>query len=132
MHHVYLSLMAKKTVNAWTVYVLNSTAMYQVWAAHTAIHLCRKVLPQPKLRERSLPVPNGITATAGAGSSCSSLMVFRTQATVPASDVQEQLAATAYAEHVDVEIATTHGLQDYVTVLSPPTISICSWLQQHT
>ncbi len=49
----------------------------------TAIHLCRKVLPQPKLRERSLPVPRGMTATAGGGSSCSSLTVFRIHATVP-------------------------------------------------
>lgn len=49
----------------------------------TAIHLCRKVLPQPKLRERSLPVPRGMTATAGGGSNCSSLTVFRIHATVP-------------------------------------------------
>lgn len=49
----------------------------------TEIHLCRKVLPQPKLRERSLPVPRGMTATAGGGSSCRSMMVVRIHATVP-------------------------------------------------
>lgn len=49
----------------------------------TEIHLCRNVLPQPKLRDRSLPVPNGMTATAGAGSSWSSRIVFSTQDTVP-------------------------------------------------
>ena len=49
----------------------------------TEIHLCRKVFPQPKLRDRSLPVPRGMTATAGGGSSCSSLIVFNIQDTVP-------------------------------------------------
>ena len=49
----------------------------------TAIHLCRKVFPQPKLRDRSLPVPRGMTATAGGGSSWSSRIVFSIQDTVP-------------------------------------------------
>ena len=47
------------------------------------IHLCRKVFPQPKLRDRSFPVPRGMTATEGAGSSFSSRIVPSSQATVP-------------------------------------------------
>lgn len=35
-----------------------------------AIQRSRKALPQPKERARSLPVPSGMTATAGGGSSC--------------------------------------------------------------
>ena len=34
------------------------------------IHFSRKAFPQPKERARSLPVPSGITPTAGGGSSC--------------------------------------------------------------
>ena len=51
--------------------------------APALIHLCRKVFPQPKLRERSFPVPRGMTATEGAGSSFSSRMVPSSHATVP-------------------------------------------------
>ena len=51
--------------------------------APALIHLCRKVFPQPKLRDRSFPVPRGMTATEGGGSSFSSRMVPSSQATVP-------------------------------------------------
>ena len=52
-------------------------------STRTLIQDLRKVFPQPKDRDRSLPVPSGITATCGSGSSRRSLIVFRIHATVP-------------------------------------------------
>ena len=49
----------------------------------TFIHAGRKALPQPKLKDRSLPVPSGMTATEGGGSSRRSLIVPNIHATVP-------------------------------------------------
>ncbi len=59
------------------------SSLYPPAVARALIHLCRKVFPQPKLRDRSFPVPRGMTATDGGGSSFSSRMVPSSQATVP-------------------------------------------------
>ncbi len=49
----------------------------------TSIQTLKKVFPQPKERDRSLPVPRGMTAIWGRGSRFKSSMVFKIHATVP-------------------------------------------------